>query len=165
MNHTLFTSISLKTIAGSRGFLLRSFSSFNSWESCLNRVSDGCISSGISLLPIAPPPFADSLASISDIFNADSLSDVDKCFLFFFLSFFFSFLAIFSLIAVRLRSNAIDCNRACSISVFSSSNPGLCSRAPICGSYEKPPPPSLAELAMDSIERKAAHRVWMNFFF
>lgn len=138
------TSTSLKTIAGSR-FFLRSFSSCNSAESSRKRFCDGSISDGISL-PAAP--FNCSAASISDILN--SLSDDDACFFFFFLSFFFSFLAILSFMAVRLRSNAIDCNRACSISLFNSSKPGLSSRAPICGSYEKLPPLSFAELAIDS---------------
>lgn len=142
-----FTSRSLNTMAGSR-FFRRSFSSSSSFESWRSRFWAGNISGGISL-PTASPLAAaapSGTPSVSDIFS--SLSDVDNCFFFFFLSFFFSFLAILSLIAERLRSNAIDCKRACSISLFSSSNPGLSSRAAICGSNAKLFPPSLAERVM-----------------
>lgn len=74
---------------------------------------------------------------------SESLSE---SFFFFFLSFFFSFLASLSLMAVRLLSNASDCKRAASISVFNSSKPGLSSRALSCGSNENvvsvPVPPA-----------------------
>lgn len=149
-------------MAGSR-FFRRSFSSSSSLESWRSRFCAGNISDGISL-PAASPlaaAAASDTPSVSDMFTADSLSDVDNCFFFFFLSFFFSFLAILSLIALRLRSKAIDCKRACSISSFNASKPGLCSRAAICGSNAILLPPSLAErvIAAENQDKKQRWKI------